>query len=497
MALNRVFFVVFAGALGWALAGCGSDSPVGGGEGDSDTAVQDAQDIAPSDVQEPDQDADPLSDADSPQADAPDQDGRGPATPQEMLAEAVQALCPAYAALWCQAQAACGCDEQPGFPADCAGPFESACAFQLAGYLPAVQSGQAFYRPDNAPVCLQAVGQAVAACVLLPQSSFFSLCPILQPAFDDSALPGQGQPCQGLCAASLVCSSGGTCAPPAAAGKPCQTLSDCAPGLVCTGSGQCAAPSFPTAGEPCGGPADCAPELSCGASVMKICQPKVAGGPCTYSEQCPLGEYCATDETTGEPTECAPLPTQGQPCANGVYCAEGLACHLSSAECRALPVGGEDCALGRFGPVVCASGFACLDGVCGQPPGLGEPCAMGDAACAAPLACSFESRGSFCRQRVAAGAPCQNDVICQEGLFCDFAVLQCTPYVAPGGPCSGGNECGPGGACLPDANFSFRCTSQPLEGEPCFIDECAGDLLCQSPYTEGVCVPPICGALKF
>jgi hypothetical protein len=130
-------------------------------------------------------------------------------------------------------------------------------------------------------------------------------------------------------------------------------------------------------------------------------------------------------------------------------------------------------------------------------PGEGEPCAVGDVRCEAGLGCHVEGVDSVCRARLPVGESCQLDDSCSAGSFCDFGVSRCTAFFAAGETCTDGNECGPEGACVPDATGAFRCVSQPGLGEACFLDQCEAGLACRSPFDAGVCAPPLCAAFAF
>ncbi|MEZ4294654.1 MAG: Dickkopf N-terminal cysteine-rich domain-containing protein [Polyangiaceae bacterium] len=143
-----------------------------------------------------------------------------------------------------------------------------------------------------------------------------------------------------------------------------------------------------------------------------------------------------------------------------------------------------------MGPFVCAPDLGCVDGVCAALPGDGEPCTL-DSRCAGDLACDFTPRGSVCGPRKPAFAPCQNDQICEEGLYCEFSLGQCTAILAAGSPCNDGNECGPTGSCLPGPSGAFECAPKPSAGQRCLF-ECTEGLHCAPLASESFCAPEIC-----
>lgn len=433
--------------------------------------------------------------------------GGEPLTPEEALEATVDALCPGYAERYCSAAAGpCGCVEAPGFPggADCLASFEANCRQELASYLPAVQGGQAEYHPEGAEACFAALEPLIDVCLLLPNDVFFVECPIIAPPGGFGELPGEGEPCDLPCAKGLRCDLDGLCATPGSAGDDCGGLPECALDLTCNlphegGEGTCAALDLAGLGDACPGPDACTGDNQCMASVRKECVQAAPGSDCQFDTQCAASDYCVLAPPDQSSGVCGPRPGLGEPCGNGVACEVGLGCELESVLCEALPEEGSPCAAGPDGPFLCAPGLGCFpDEGCAPLPAEGEACSIGLPNCEPGLGCAFEAEGSICRVPVGVGSPCQNDMTCEADLFCNFADGTCTPHFAVGTPCSAGNECGPDGACLPDANFIFRCAPAPGEGDACFLDECTGGLTCRSPYTEGACVPEVfCGALTF
>lgn len=412
--------------------------------------------------------------------------------------------CPQEAARFCAAAEACGCEAIPEFGARaaCLSRAERGCRDRLASFASAVAAGALEVAPAVPDGCAAAYEAALARCHLPEPDLFAVACPLVWPRGASRDLPGSGAMCfEGLCAPDARCGDEGRCAVPVSGGA-CTIHEACPAGERCGDAGTCRPLLLEGNGASCGGPSDCAGDLLCLASSRRECQPKVAGGECTGDEACVEGEYCGADG------RCVAAPTAGQPCGNGVACAEGLACRFSGEDegtCQPEPGEGEPCALGTFGPVVCAPGLACLDCTeppcrdrrCGPPPGDGQPCAAGDVRCAEGLACHVEGEASVCRPPVAAGESCGLDESCATGLYCDFREGRCAPWFAPGTTCRDGNECGDGGACVPDDAGAFRCVPRPTRGEACFLDTCAPGLVCRSPHEAGACAPPMCAAHRF
>ncbi len=426
---------------------------------------------------------------DAPGADVPETGAAGPGGTVDQL---VAAWCPEYATRYCQAATACGCAAAPGYPdaAACRLAFAAQCGEQLEPYRDAVARGEAEVRLDGVAPCLAAIAALAGNCAKLPGDTFFVDCPIIAPPGGLPALPGVGAPCgpEGRCAAGLRCDADGDCAPRAPEGGVCASDPDCAPPLRCV-AGSCGAPDASKAGDACAPSADCG-DLVCAASARKVCMARAPGNACQWDDDCVAAEYCAGDA-------CVPLPGDGQPCGNGVACAAGLGCGSESAMCGALPGDGAPCALGVMGPLLCVDGTTCRDGVCGPIPGEGAACAVGTPACAPGLGCAFGPEGSFCRVPGTEGTRCENDPTCAAGLYCEFTENACRPVREVGMPCAAGNECGPTGACLPDATFTFRCAPVPQLGDACFLADCAPGLSCRTPYAEGACVRDFCGSLRF
>ncbi len=489
-----------------AFTGCSDDA--GGDDAAVEVAPDTSTDIADSasdDADSADALEEALDSADT-RADSGDSGETGDVgpTPEAALEATIDAWCPGYASRWCSAAfGRCGCDLAPGFPDEttCRASFEARCRNDLSSYLEVAQGGQAVFHPEVAPDCLNVLGALIDGCLLLPNDLFFIECPILQPPGGFVDLPGDGAACQGTCALGLRCGSDGLCQVPGSVGASCRDLADCGPELVCQGAteesaGTCQSPDFSLAGNSCASPDDCGGDTNCMASLRKVCIEPAAGRPCRYDNACRDGEFCVfgPDQDTGT---CTPVPGAGEPCGNGTYCADGLGCDMQTNNCAALPGAGEACALGSTGPFLCAPGLGCLDGVCGTLPALDEPCAIGAPSCADGLGCAFEPEGSFCREPVGAGGVCQNDATCKTGFFCDFGTNTCAASQAPGTPCSDGNECGDG-VCVPDATFTFRCAPRSGVGGECFLEDCADGLRCETPYTQGACVPAVfCRSLRF
>src|SRR5690606_27813204 len=88
-------------------------------------------------------------------------------------------------------------------------------------------------------------------------------------------------------------------------------------------------------------------------------------------------------------------PSLGESCIG--MCDGDLICASDGTQttCVAAPASGEPC-LGQLNVMRCAEGLACIDDVCGDPPGEGEACLNNSLTpCAEGLVCG----GALCSQK--------------------------------------------------------------------------------------------------
>ena len=356
------------------------------------------------------------------------------------------------------------------------------CATLLDRARGAVLRGEAEVRLGAVAACLETLEQVGQAC-LGPERALGPCGVVAWVGVDPGAA---GASCaEAPCAAGLVCGSDTTCVVP---GGTCTSDADCVLTERCKDE-RCWSPNISDARKSCEDSETCGGDTECIASGARTCERAQLGDACGSDDGCPPWSYCAFDEG-GQAGTCVTSPAQGEPCGSAIWCAEGLAC--VAGLCAPKPGRGDACAMGPGGPVVCAENLSCIDGLCASQPVTGEACAMGAPACAPGLGCSFEEEGSFCRPPGGVNSPCGNDSSCVTGLICDFTKGRCAAAYATGVACSAGNECGPAGACLPDANFDFRCQPAPGLGDACFLDECGPELRCLRSFRRGTCAPPIC-----
>lgn len=428
----------------------------------------------------------------------------------------VSMWCEPFASRVCEAARACGCSLAPGFPAHgCEGVALDHCRILSERVARSLEEGRLVLQENALPTCLGLLDEALARCDL-PDPYMFSVGCVLfatpvdigeaceeglcargegycAPPGHCQVLPGMGEACAAsLCARGLRCDEG-TCRMPANLGGACERDTQCASGLVCRG-GACSEPERVEAALECFDPSSCGKGLHCVATMRRVCAQRPRLGEACLGGECAQGTFC--HEGT-----CVVAPGRGAACGDGLACAPGLACDLATITCSDLPGLGKPCALGRYGPVVCEKGLYCREGVCDGPPGEGESCVQGSdgmPACADGLGCDFRPDGtSVCTTPAGPGAPCTNDSMCLEGLYCDFSMLLCREKQSRGQACSDGNECGPGLTCLaPRVGLGTFCEPVPGLGETC-LDTCQDDLVCRAVADRGHCLPGVCTAIPF
>lgn len=188
--------------------------------------------------------------------------------------------------------------------------------------------------------------------------------------------------------------------------------------------------------------------------------------PCLSSEEC-VGE----DPVCGFPPTCTEACCVGACRDRGGPPAVGEAC---TGACEA----GAYCA---FDPMTGAQ-------TCAKQRAAGESCADDQRSCAEELFCDDDG-APVCRQRLAAGAPCDWKEQCAEGLECyrvDSDTRMCQSLPAEGEPCHTGNY----PVCARFDNYcdpSSRCALLPGAGEPCQDYSCAPFAECRNSDGTPVC----------
>jgi hypothetical protein len=191
-----------------------------------------------------------------------------------------------------------------------------------------------------------------------------------------------------------------------------------------------------------------------------------------------------------------PLVTEhGASCVQAWDCAGSLRCEADPPDapglrCLAPASEGERCAVvevgGHLAPRTCASGTACVLGLCTRRLQAGAGCTLFDVPCLEGLACLA---GGLCGPPAAAGGSCSVDFQCAAPLACGAGGL-CAPPPAlleDGEPCAADVECKrPCSVCRPGAGEALACQDRAAVGEACVVDEHCGAALC---CRQGACGP--------
>ena len=301
----------------------------------------------------------------------------------------------------------------------------------------------------------------------------------------------------GTCTAEARCASVADCAPVWTAGarggeaclcteasctlellEPCSTASDCQSG-ACAATAQganvcCAAACADT--EVCTDDgAGCVPAAVCtdgdrrcsGANYQRcgagqwvtetVCGEvgcSLAVGGCLAR----VGEACTTNDQCGEGA-CLPTPGGVTICCTAPCGVDCRACDITGLACENL-ADDADC-----GVVGCPS-----DSTCRNYPASVESGRCVNGRCGSGTeVCEFEPRGE--------GQECAADTVCDGNGDCSVALL------APGDPCSSGNQCA-SGFCVDGV-----CCNQDCDDE---CETCAGTGLCRAPATDAACDPVFC-----
>ncbi len=191
----------------------------------------------------------------------------------------------------------------------------------------------------------------------------------------------------------------------------------------------------------------------------------------------------------------------GAGCVQAWDCVAPLACQadpLDSFSLKCLPPAAEGARCDDAPPFddvlalrTCASGLACVLGVCTSRLAEDAACSDDGVPCAA---------GLTCRSSASCGVPsletevCADDGDCAAGLFCDGATLTCLALLPPAGdgePCVATDECG--GLCsvcrpLEGGDGGTACQDRAPAGGACATDDhCRAGLFCDA--ASGACAP--------
>lgn len=268
-------------------------------------------------------------------------------------------------------------------------------------------------------------------------------------AGDSCSSTASGVALAARCGGGYYCDgTSGTCAPKKTATSVpngCADAGECAGGHVCAGpAGARTCQAIPGATEPCDDAIGlgCADHFACQAGA---CAAAPAVGPC-------LAGLCAAGSTCTAGT-CAPVPGLGETCTFDVGCREGQG-YCSSTTHTCLPSTTRLAAEGEE----CAAGHGCVDGLfCDQAtsPFVCRPFPPIGGACSPSTPCSAGNHcvAGRCAPFRRAGESCTTGMSdCLDGLYC------AVPFRCGNGGCTGTltGTCatlpGPGADCgaLPD-----------------------------------------------
>ncbi|MBQ1924985.1 MAG: VCBS repeat-containing protein, partial [Proteobacteria bacterium] len=239
----------------------------------------------------------------------------------------------------------------------------------------------------------------------------------------------------------------------------------CDDGLYCH-AGKCVQPIGE--GAACLEDVPCADGLSC---VDGKCQKSVEPEKTCAETGCPDGQYC-----DGE--ACRSFVPLGEPCRDGVPCAENAQC---IRDICSLPGKKGDPCTSRAD---CDENMACLAQTCVAELQKGDACSDDDphAICISPTTCL----DGFCKEYVSTGDACDENTLCDIGA-CINGV--CKPPAEKGEACDEINVCADGlicqgGVCL--KNYGSCNTNSDCDADSycCVMDSCDVKNVC-FPYGEG------------
>lgn len=239
----------------------------------------------------------------------------------------------------------------------------------------------------------------------------------------------------------------------------------CDDGLYCH-AGKCVQPIGE--GAACLEDVPCADGLSC---VDGKCQKSVEPEKTCAETGCPDGQYC-----DGE--ACRSFVPLGEPCRDGVPCAENALC---IRDICSLPGKKGDPCTSRAD---CDENMACLAQTCVAELQKGDSCSDDDphAICISPTTCL----DGFCKEYVSTGDACDENTLCDIGA-CINGV--CKPPAEKGEACDEINVCADGlicqgGICL--KNYGSCNTNSDCDADSycCVMDSCDVKNVC-FPYGEG------------
>lgn len=324
----------------------------------------------------------------------------------------------------------------------------------------------------------------------------------------------------GGCQEDEDCASGdcedGVCTQALQIGDPCSASYECYPVGSCS-NGVCVERFGP--GDECDAIDSCQEPFLCFGGRCElmnlVCEPASAGEHCAWLRVCDEDSWCDLfDEVT-----CKPRADEGEECATSYIpgietCKAGLTCETDetgASRCRARPGVGEACT------TTCVEGTFCFEGTCQEGP-VGQPCDY-DVPCPAGLFCDdhaevclpvggegaecddatqcqadfFCENYSTCTARRARGEECRDSTECRQELYCDDDTYTCQTDLAEGELCDSRYAPCAAGLWCPNSGIDPECTEQTAAGEPCSSNEECASGACYS-YSwcqaEAGCVIP-------
>lgn len=181
------------------------------------------------------------------------------------------------------------------------------------------------------------------------------------------------------------------------------------------------------------------------------------------------------------PRTCQPRALLDEVCTVNGDCRSGLYCKLSPfmptvGQCATYGTAGAACE----GDAQCVEGLNCIMQQCRLLPSPGVMCLEGQ--CSETGYCEGMGDAGVCVERKQEGATCTEGQ-CQTSLVCDPLRAVCVRIqISSGDLCSLAQQCPAGETCLGGSDLRAGvCHAPQPEGDPCLSDrDCAAHLACQS-----------------
>jgi hypothetical protein len=303
--------------------------------------------------------------------------------------------------------------------------------------------GEAFVASAAAP-CLTSIRQTLttsAYCVAgrLPRVTWFSLVAMCPGLYAGGSY--ENTPLGGACSldGNLTFMNDYQCVPSSDGRSECATWTTMTSNGATRWSGCVDAVDVGQLGDVCG--ATSSADLPAAPTTLRI------------ASRCRPGLYCGPSST------CVAQGTEGESCAGGGSCSDGLTCDPILSLCWALPAVGDACT--EYG-ALCQAGAACdARNVCAPLLAQGAACGTQTVPCATGLACAANSTCQPPPAVVGLGATCDGvTTTCSSTTYCDATAGVCVAQRAGGAECLGGGQC-VSGQCVQGS-----CTMGPSPAVP-------------------------------